>query len=155
MGTLQSRKQKIVSEEVKMDDIKRILSMVKEGKITPDEGSRLINALNEVKDSSNAINRKYKWLKILVKSKENSSTKENVNLKIPLNLVKAALKIGGKFSFAMPEEAKDKMEKNGINIKELINPEEFERIIEGLNSGEPYTIVDVEDEDEVVKIFIE
>ncbi|RKX66025.1 hypothetical protein DRP44_05020 [candidate division TA06 bacterium] len=138
-----------------MDEIKRILEMVKEGKLSPDEGSRLINALNEKDEQSNNHQKKSRWLKIVVKSKENSPKKENVNIRIPLNIMKTALKLGGKFNFAIPEEAKLKMEEKGIDINELMGPEGLTNLIGELGSSEPYTLVDVDDEDETVKIFIE
>ncbi|HFD04935.1 MAG TPA: hypothetical protein ENJ25_02190 [Firmicutes bacterium] len=138
-----------------MDEIKRILEMVKEGKLSPDEGSRLINALNEKDEQSNNHQKKSRWLKIIVKSKENSPKKENVNIRIPLNIMKTALKLGGKFNFAIPEEAKLKMEEKGIDINELMGPEGLTNLIGELGSSEPYTLVDVDDEDETVKIFIE
>ncbi|MCD6246777.1 hypothetical protein J7J58_07770 [candidate division WOR-3 bacterium] len=140
-----------------MDEIKRILEMVKEGKLSPDEGSRLINALNDKDrdEQSNNHQKKSRWLKIVVKSKENSPKKENVNIRIPLNIMKTALKLGGKFNFAIPEEAKLKMEEKGIDINELMGPEGLTNLIGELGSSEPYTLVDVDDEDETVKIFIE
>jgi len=140
-----------------MDEIKRILEMVKEGKLSPDEGSRLINALNDKDrdEQSNNHQKKSRWLKIVVKSKENSPKKENVNIRIPLNIMKTALKLGGKFNFAIPEEAKLKMEERGIDINELMGPEGLTNLIGELGSSEPYTLVDVDDEDETVKIFIE
>jgi|GEM_PF-836285 len=138
-----------------MDEIKRILEMVKEGKLSPDEGSRLINALNKKDEQSNNHQKKSRWLKIVVKSKENSPKKENVNIRIPLNIMKTALKLGGKFNFAIPEEAKLKMEEKGIDINELMGPEGLTNLIGELGSSEPYTLVDVDDEDETVKIFIE
>ncbi len=138
-----------------MDEIKRILSLVKEGKISPEEGSRLIAALNEKNEKNNNVQKKSRWLKIIVKSKENSNKKENVSIRIPLNIVKTALKLGGKFNLAVPEEAKSKMKEKGVDINEIMKSGELENLIEGFNSDEPYTLVDVDDEEETVKIFIE
>ena len=138
-----------------MDEIKRILGMVKEGKVSPDEGSRLINALNEKNETGSNLQTKSRWLKIIVQSKGNSAKKENVNIQIPLNIVKTALKLGGKFNFAIPEEAKVKMKEKGIDINELMGSEGLESLLGGLDSSEPYTLVDVNDDEDTVKIFIE
>ena len=137
------------------DEIKRILDMVESGKIGTDEGARLINALNENKSTSNgSTGGKSHWLKVIVRSKD-EDRKENVNIRIPLGIVKAAIKIGTKFSSAIPKHAQDKMNDKGVDITELLKSDEINEIINNLDNMAPYTLVDIEDEDEFVKIILE
>ncbi len=64
------------------DEIKRILKMVEEGKLSPDEGAKLIEAL-DAKEK-----KKGKVLRIYVLSPDG----DEVNIRIPLKLIKFAKK---------------------------------------------------------------
>ncbi len=137
------------------DEIKRILDMVESGKIGTDEGARLINALNENRAiSKGSMGGKSHWLKVIVSSKDEDK-RENVNIRIPLGIVKAAIKIGTKFSPAIPKHAQEKMNEKGIDIAELLKSDEINEIIGNLDNIAPYTLVDIEDEIEFVKITLE
>ncbi|MCK4545754.1 hypothetical protein KAU43_09470 [candidate division WOR-3 bacterium] len=137
------------------DEIKRILDMVESGKIGTDEGARLINALNENRATSKgSAGGKSHWLKVIVRSKD-EDRKENVNIRIPLGIVKAAIKIGAKFSSAIPKHAQEKMNEKGVDITELLKSDEISGIINNLDNTDPYTLVDIEDESEFVKIILE
>ena len=121
------------------DDVKQILEMVREGKISVEEGEKLISALGEsagddqrvkVLDTSGRI------MRIRVKSSDG----DKVNVNIPLGLARAALKF-------LPNEAREKLAEESIDIDELVK-----LAIEG-NTG---SLVDVETEDgDTVQITIE
>lgn len=73
------------------DEIKRILKMLEEGKITSDQASELIDAIKEDKAVTNT-EQKDKNLKINV-LKEG---KNKVNLSIPLRFARAIMRATGK-----------------------------------------------------------
>ncbi len=64
------------------EEVKRILKMVEEGKLSPDEGAKLIEAL----ENKSETRRKGKFLRIQVYSSDG----DEINLKIPLRLLKFA-----------------------------------------------------------------
>lgn len=138
------------------NEIKRILDLVEQGKITTADGTRLIKAINErVNDEHNIYSgEKPHWLKVVVHSKSGRKH-ENVNIKIPLFIMKAALKIGEKFTFAIPEHARHKMDEHGINISEIMESNELIKLVDNVSSHGKYTLVDIDDKDETVKITIE
>jgi hypothetical protein len=115
----------------------RILQMISQGKITAEEGVRLLNALREASPAPSPIAvGAARWFRVRVTDMATGRVKVNVNL--PLSLVKAGMKMGARFS---PE------------IDEL-NWEELATAIQEGTSGK---IVDVEDQDdgERVEVYVE
>ena len=129
----------------------QILKMIEEGKIKAEEGARLIEALDSVSSSAPAAQAQpsmpgettvdlagkgTKWLRVRVT--DTDSGKARVNVRLPVGLIKAGVKMGAKFS---PEI-------EGLDIDQLMT---------FINSGELGQIVDVFDEDdgEHVEVFIE
>ena len=127
----------------------QILKMIEEGKIKADEGARLIEALDTVTSAPapaqppmpgettvDLTGKGTKWLRVRVT--DTDSGKARVNVRLPVGLIKAGVKMGAKFS---PEI-------EGLDIDQLMT---------FINSGELGQIVDVFDEDggEHVEVFIE
>ncbi|UAL52920.1 hypothetical protein LIT32_03685 [Bacillus sp. CMF21] len=89
------------------DEISRVLTMMEEGKIDKEKASELINILRE-KDQPELFSLKKevpygnKILKIRVTSEEG----DNVNVNLPINLVKAVLKVGTNIAEKIPEAEK-------------------------------------------------
>lgn len=136
------------------EEISKVLSMMQEGKIDSDKASELINALKEKqtvqtsqavqvlgkadysKKLSSASSRYLdKTLKIRVKSQVN----DNVNINLPIKLVKAVLAAGHSIASNIPQAAKYVKD---IDIDLLIDAIENEldgQIID-IRSGEEDTI---------------
>ena len=139
---------KCILDEIKEDDVMvttdermRILKMIQEGKITAEEGAKLLSALRESrkegKPVSNTPGRPSKgWLRVRVTDMATGRAKVSVNL--PLSLMDAGMKIGAQYAPALA----------GIDISQFI---------EAAKSGDMGKIVDVIDEEdgEHVEIFIE
>ena len=89
------------------DEISRVLTLVEEGKIDKEKASELINIL-QGKDQPELVTIKKegqygnKMLKIRVTSEEG----DNVNVNLPINLVKAVLKVGTNIAERIPEAEK-------------------------------------------------
>ena len=89
------------------DEISRVLTLVEEGKIDKEKASELINIL-QGKDQPELVTIKKevpygnKMLKIRVTSEEG----DNVNVNLPINLVKAVLKVGTTIAERIPEAEK-------------------------------------------------
>jgi hypothetical protein len=89
------------------DEISRVLTLVEEGKIDKEKASELIYILQN-KDQQEVVTIKKevpygnKMLKIRVSSGEG----DNVNVNLPINLVKAVLKVGTNIAEKIPEAEK-------------------------------------------------
>ncbi|WP_102272098.1 SHOCT-like domain-containing protein [Cytobacillus massiliigabonensis] len=106
------------------DEISRVLTLVEEGKIDKEKASELITIL-QGKDQPERVTIKKevpygsKMLKIRVKSEDG----DNVNVNLPINLVKAVLKVGTNIAEKIPEAEKYVKD---INIDLLIEAIENE-----------------------------
>ena len=117
----------------------KILKMIDEGKITAEEGARLLSTLErepQVAARKPALRGAYggaRWLKVRVTDMVTGKAKATVNL--PLGLVDAGLNIASKYA---PDVA-------------------FDELVEAINAGAEGKIIDVYDEEdgEHVEIFIE
>ena len=118
----------------------QILNMVEEGKITAEEGVKLLDAIeNNIKTEKNSNTPKAKWFKIKVVDPDNF---EKVNVKLPISLIGVGTKLASKFS---PE-----LSKTGLN------DEDMKEILHIVESGEIGKIVEIDTENgEKVEIVIE
>src|SRR5690625_317733 len=95
------------------DEIAKIIAMVQEGKINPDEAGELISALkSDQTDSTPPKSSNYlgRTLKIRIQSDE----QENVNVNVPVKLIKGLMKMGHGIDDNMPQAKKyaDDVESN-------------------------------------------
>ncbi len=113
---------------------RKILQMVQEGKISPDEAARLLDALLDQAESM-PRKRKPRWVRIRVT--DLAAQRVRVNLMLPVGLVRAGLRVGGNIAWM-----------EGVDTGEL---EEM------LNRGQTGYILDMQDAElgERVEIFIE
>ncbi len=123
----------------------RVLRMIEEGKISAEEGTRLLKAIEK---SSKKPGRRPsgpqpsasgessgRWMRLRVSDTDSGRTK--VNMTLPLGLVSMGLQVGARF---VPE----------------VNNLDVTQIRDALRSGVPGKILEVMDEDgELVEIFVE
>lgn len=116
----------------------KILKMIDEGKITAEEGARLLATLSESRKAAAKPPRPgasggARWLRIRVTDMVTGKPKATVNL--PLSLVDAGLNIASKYA---PDIA-------------------FDELVSSINAGAEGKIIDVFDEEdgEHVEIYIE
>lgn len=116
----------------------KILKMIDEGKITAEEGARLLATLGESRKTARKATLRSevggrRWLRIRVSDRITGNAKATVNL--PLGLVDAGFNIASKYA---PDIA-------------------FDELIEAINEGAEGKIIDVVDEEdnEHVEIYIE
>ena len=142
------------------DERREILTMLSEGKISVDEAEKLLAALGEQVrvteevanvETPTAAKKKPKYLRILVQPKAGSpSGKDQVNIRVPLFLVKTGLK----FSSALPPQAREKIDRalgeKGISLNNLDGA-----AIDELAAGLSELSIDVDDDEEHVRIFCE
>jgi hypothetical protein len=118
----------------------KILNMIREGKISAEEGAKLLSALGDSEKPTRAPSTRAsgepRWFRVRVTDLVNGKTKVSVN--IPFGLMEWGMQIGAQFA---PE------------VADL----DFEQLKEMLESGVGGKVVDVIDEEdgEHVEIFIE
>lgn len=121
----------------------RILAMVKEGKISPEEGIKLLEALEtSTEDQVESPQSKAKWFRVRVTDVKTNRPKVTVNL--PIGLVDWALRTGSKVAAFGGAD----LNGMGINLDELRA---------AINFGLKGKIIDVTDEEdgEHVEIIVE
>lgn len=138
----------------------RILNLLHDGAITPEEAEKLLDALESgageapapepvaLKDTRG---RKPKKLRILVDNTEKDNGKAKVNISIPVSLIRS---LGPIALSTIPKETKKELEEKGINIASLID-----QIEELIDSGMEEDFVDIDtgegDTPSKVRIYVE
>lgn len=119
----------------------KILKMVEEGKISADDGAKLLTALNDSRKAAGTpgagpAGGEARWFRVRISDLATGKTTHTVN--IPLGLVNVGIKMGARF---VPDWDSGQME----------------AITEALKSGASGKIVEATDEDkgERVEIFVE
>ena len=82
------------------DNRKRVLDMLAEGKISVDEAERLLSIVDqpdeEPKEGEPTESRRRqppKYLRVLVEDEDADSSKERVNVRVPMALIRAGMKL--------------------------------------------------------------
>lgn len=116
----------------------KILKMIEEGKITAEEGTRLLGALHKQKQRGSPSGEDGpRWLRVRVL--DLNTGKESVRVNLPIGLVNVGMRMGARF---IPD-----MEQESV----------MEDLAQALNQGMTGKIVDIVDEQEGqrVEIFVE
>jgi hypothetical protein len=125
-------------ETMTSDERMKILGMIDEGKITAEEGARLLGALSKQKrKGKTSPEGEPRWLRVRVMDLD--SGKETVRVNLPIGLVNVGMKMGARF---IPEADQESM---------------MEDLALALESGMTGKIVEVVDEEDRqrVEIFVE
>ena len=135
------------------DERKKILEMLSEGKITADEAGRLLSAVSKDNGSNsvNTGNKEPKYLRIMVEPGPESKSPDKVNIRVPLKLIRAGLKLAALIPKSAQTQVNDALHEKGIEMDfSQIKPEDLENIVKQLDD----LTVDVEGK-ESVRIFCE
>jgi hypothetical protein len=132
---------------------RRILDLLAQGRISADEAERLLDAISEPAtpdqpEQPGRPNGKCRFFCVKVDPKEGHShgrRKGQINIKIPLALMKAGIKLGS----VLPGVAKDRIEghlsDHGLDLKKM-DIDELVRVLQE-------TGIDIDDERESVRIY--
>jgi hypothetical protein len=131
------------------DDRGRILSMLAEGKITADEAEQLLAALDAraAKDAaaaggtdsapSDSAGEKFKGTPKFLYVKVVSTAGDNVDIRVPLGLVRAGLKLTSLIPDDVMGQINDSMREHGISLDLAnLNKEDVEELIKNLREME-------------------
>ncbi|MFO7841388.1 MAG: hypothetical protein R6V48_04430 [Fidelibacterota bacterium] len=135
----------------------KVLNMIAEGKITAEEGERLLEALEKkntaqdtrepqvVKGGSNTGQHLY--VDVTPKTEKNS---EKVHVKVPLALVRAGVNIVSLLPKDVQKTVDGALDEKGLGFDlSSLKPENIEQLIDGLQEME----VNVDADDYTVRVF--
>jgi hypothetical protein len=143
------------------DNRKKILEMLDAKKITVDEATKLLNAVDSSDKSfvftaggKSVESRKIKYLRVLVDSPSShpGEARDRVNVRVPVSLIRA----GMKFTSLIPDVAGDRIEEElkckGINLNlKNLKDQDIDELIEALAELE----VDIDGGDGKVRVVAE
>ncbi len=113
----------------------KILEMIREGKLSAEEGARLLQALNVgAKKAQTGSGREPRWLRVRVTDVQSGKTTVNVNL--PMSLVNVGVRMGARF---IPKES---------NF-------DAEGVMDQIRGGAVGKVVDMESNGEHVEVWVE
>lgn len=89
------------------DEISRVLTMVEEGKLDKEKAAELIEVL-QGKGNQFELNKRTStsYLNKMLKIRVSSENGDNVNVNLPIKLIKAVLKVGTNIAKMIPESEK-------------------------------------------------
>lgn len=119
----------------------RVLEMIQNGKVTAAEGLELLKAIDaSFIQQEDTLHTGSRFLRIRVTSDKN----KKVNVNIPLILLKTATKFASFGMKLIPEEARNEMQKKGVDLSQIDFDELTALIDQGLANGK---LVDVDTDD--------
>ena len=140
------------------DNRRQVLEMLANGKITAEEAERLIAALERSGNGSGAGATamseadKVKYLRVLVDTKDPLDGPTKVNVRVPMQLLRAGVRLTGVIPASAREEVNNALRKEGIAFDiNNVTPQNLEELIEQLRE----LTVDVDNENTKVRVFCE
>src|SRR5215831_2032158 len=141
------------------ENLRQILEMLAEGKITADEAERLIAALEPeapatlgTASSESVAKANPKYLRILVKDESIRDHPTQVNVRVPMQLLRAGVRLAGLIPAQARDHVTEALREQGIQFDiSQIKPENLEELVNELSD----LTVDVENEQTKVRVFCE
>ena len=134
------------------DNRRQILDMLAQGKINSDEAERLITALERsdmpVARDTSAV----KYLRVLVDANDEQEGPPKVNVRVPMQLLRAGVHLTGVIPASAREEVNNALRKEGIAFDiNNVTPQNLEELVEQLRE----LTVDVDHDNTKVRVFCE
>jgi len=105
------------------DDIRRVLDLLSQGKITVDEADRLIKAMSAdhtaAADQTGSDNRPpARWFRINIHkpAKDQTHKPKDVNIRVPIAVVKGGMRLGAIIATFAGEKAAQRMKERGVDL---------------------------------------
>ncbi|MCD4713902.1 MAG: hypothetical protein K8R73_11510 [Clostridiales bacterium] len=117
----------------------KILKMIEDGVITAADGMKLLEAISDEPEvNESAKNESVEWVRIKVSDPKRVN--KDVNIKLPMSLIKIGMKIGEKFSG---------------NFGTNLDPGDFQKILEAIKEGGAGEVINIETDDgQIVEISL-
>ena len=137
-----------------------VLEMLAAGKITTDEADRLIAALRETPatsaptaDSKSETQPAPRYLRVIVDSDEDHDGPTKINIRVPLQLLRAGVRLASLMPSRAQTDVNDALRKEGIDFDiSKLKPENIDELIAELRDAS----VDITHRDDTkIRIFTE
>lgn len=132
----------------------KVLNMIAEGKITAEEGGKLLEALEKKKEDSAARPLKNEkggigYLYVDINPKADAKN-EKVHVKVPLALVRAGVNIASMLPVDVRDKVNNAMGEKGMKFDmSNLKPENIEALIQGLEEME----VNIDSDEQTVRVY--
>lgn len=139
-----------------MNEQRRILDLLSQGKVTVSEAEQLLAALPDTPEQKEVTEAKKpaKWLRVTVlkirTDGANGTAKPEVNVRVPMALVRAGVKLGAVLPHVAGDAVNQQMRERGIDLTK-ISPEHLEEVVKELGD----MTVDIDDGKHQVRVFCE
>jgi len=141
------------------EDRSKILQMLSAGQITAEEAERLISAVEREQpasapaDGESRPKARPKYLRVVVKPADGAiEPGPNVNVRVPMQLLRAGVRLASLIPIQVREQVNDAMRENGVQLNlSQIKPENLEELVDQLSD----LTVDVDERDVKVRVFCE
>lgn len=135
-----------------LEERKKILDMLSQGKITAEDAEKLLSAISEDGGTDSGTAKKEpRYLRVMVEPGPGSQNPDRVNIRVPLKLIRAGLKLAALIPKSAQSQVNDALHEKGIEMDfSQIKPEDLDNIVRQLDD----LTVDVEGK-ESVRIFCE
>jgi len=136
------------------DNRRQILDMLASGKLTAEEAERLIAALERNGAGATALSEsdRTKYLRVLVDTKDPVDGPTKVNVRVPMQLLRAGVRLTGVIPASAREEVNNALRKEGIPFDiNTLTPQNLEELVEQLRE----LTVDVNNDNTKVRVFCE
>src|SRR5258708_28286780 len=139
----------------------KILQMLSAGQITAEEAERLIIALERglpapasADDSAPSPKVKPKYLRVIVESEKDGASPKTVNIRVPMQLLRAGVKLTSLIPAQARERVNEAMRRDGVPFDlNQIKPENLEELIYHLDALK-VDIVDSGDNNKKAKVTL-
>ena len=117
------------------EERKKILEMLSEKKITAEEAERLLSAIaKEERTDTGTAKKELKYLRIMVEPGPDSQNQDRVNIRVPLKLIRAGLKLAALIPKSAQSQVNDALHEKGIEVDfSQIKPEDLDNIVAQLD----------------------
>ena len=135
------------------ENSRRVLEMLSEGKVSVDEAERLLSLVDEEPETITVVQPTpptgaARYLRVTIDSDED----EHVDVRVPLALIKAGVKLHTLLPEKATKKIKKKMKKNDIDVDiHNLRTEDIEQLIDALSEIE----VNIHDGDDKVRVYCE
>ena len=135
------------------ENSRRVLEMLSEGKVSVAEAERLLSLVDEEPETITVVQPTpptgaARYLRVTIDSDED----EHIDVRVPLALIKAGVKLHTLLPEKATKKIKKKMKKNDIDVDiHNLRTEDLEQLIDALSEIE----VNIQDGDDKVRVYCE
>ncbi len=135
------------------ENSRRVLEMLSEGKVSVAEAERLLSLVDEQPETITVVQPTpptgaARYLRVTIDSDED----EHIDVRVPLALIKAGVKLHTLLPEKATKKIKKKMKKNDIDVDiHNLRTEDLEQLIDSLSEIE----VNIQDGDDKVRVYCE